>query len=118
MVSVANNLVSKLIYMLIQNRNLEKEWLDLLLYFYADLYPKLADKYCSKYYESTKYPSLMSAMAACEKDADCGSVYDEFCDGKRYFICPTSTKIKTSDHSVRSCVYPKGNYQRLLIKYN
>ena len=74
----------------------------------------MTDRYCSDYEESTSYPSLEVAKAACDNDRNCGWVYDEFCNDEYYYICPRSTKTKISDKTVRSCIYRKG----IFIVYN
>ena len=64
-------------------------------------------EHCLNERSTTKYQSICEAKHACNKDFDCGIVYDLSCDGKRdgIYTCPKSARVKNS--VLGACIYRK-----------
>ena len=52
-----------------------------------------------------RYDTLDEAKLACSNDSECSGIYDVFCNGPPFVLCPKKEEFK---HSKSSCTYIKG----------
>merc|ERR1712048_874948 len=76
---------------------------------------KITDTVCTKPLEGEDYDNFEKATSAClAKGSECDSVYEGYCDGKRFKLCPPKKLMAASGADQGACVHvleirkPKG----------
>ena len=54
-----------------------------------------------------RYETLDEAKYACSNDSECSGIYDVFCNGPPFVLCPKKEDLK---YSKLSCTYIKGMF--------
>ena len=61
-----------------------------------------------------RYATLELAKSACLNASECVGVYDMFCNGPPFYLCPREKKLKISKSS---CTYIKGIFGLMSVWY-
>ena len=62
-----------------------------------------------------RYDTLDEAKLACSNDSECSGIYDVFCNGPPFVLCPMKEDLK---YSKSSCTYIKGMLFHFIQIYN
>ena len=73
--------------------------------FLAGNFKKINDKYCDEADFYHYYFTFKSAQNACITDSNCLGIYDKFCNGKLWHLCPIWDTYRKSWGG--SCIFEK-----------
>ena len=80
-------------------------------YYFIDNYRKFGLTYCTNRYGG--YSTIAEAIVACDLDSECKGIFDNFCDGTGFTLCPS---VGEYENSTKSCTYRKGNISNFVTK--